>query len=388
MTTELITDLTIRDICKGFVYNELEGKGLFGWEGKLTIQPEYQRNYIYADGKKDVAVVESILKGYPIGILYFNRTLDGRYEVLDGQQRITSFGRFYTNKFAIKVNGIENYFGGLDEVVQEKFLNTKLLIYICEGEEPEIKEWFKTINIAGVKLEEQEMLNAVHSGPFVTLAKAMFSNTQNPMMQKWSTYLSGKPNRQDYLHTALAWVAKDEKKIDAYMSTHRRDTNINELVLYFNDVIAWIDSVFPDIYEEMKGQPWGELYERFHTQPYNPTEIGAKLKELKDDPYINNFRGAFEYVLGNCEDKRLLDVRIFDKATKEKVYNKQTAQAKEQHISNCPLCAIGHDANRSRIWKLSEMDADHVTAWSKGGATDISNCQMLCQTHNRAKGNK
>ena len=138
----------------------------------------------------------------------------------------------------------------------------------------------------------------------------------------------------------------------------------------------------------MKGQPWGELYERFHTQPYNPTEIGAKLKELKEDPYINNFRGSFEYVLGNCEDKRLLDVRIFDKATKEKVYNKQTAQAKEQHISNCPLCALGHDANRTRIWKLAEMDADHVTAWSKGGATDISNCQMLCQTHNRAKGNK
>ena len=177
MNTELLTNLTIRDICEGFVYNELEGKGLFGLGGKLTIQPEYQRNYIYADGKKDVAVVESIIKGYPIGILYFNKTQDGRYEVLDGQQRITSFGRFITNKFAIKIDGIENYFGGLDKVLQEKIYNTKLLIYVCDGDEPEIKEWFQTINIAGVKLEEQEMLNAVHSGPFVTKAKAVFSNT-------------------------------------------------------------------------------------------------------------------------------------------------------------------------------------------------------------------
>ena len=386
MNTELLTNLTIRDICEGFVYNELEGKGLFGLGGKLTIQPEYQRNYIYADGKKDVAVVESIIKGYPIGILYFNKTQDGRYEVLDGQQRITSFGRFITNKFAIKIDGIENYFGGLDKVLQEKIYNTKLLIYVCDGDEPEIKEWFQTINIAGVKLEEQEMLNAVHSGPFVTKAKAVFSNTQSPMMQKWSTYLSGKPNRQAYLHTALEWVSRGE--ISKYMSKHRWDNNIDELQLYFNDVISWIESVFPETYDEMRGLAWGELYEKYHNQPYNPTEIKIQIHELHDDPYINNFRGAFEYVLGRCQDKRLLEVRVFDKATKEKVYNQQTALAKQQHISNCPLCAIGHDANRTRIWKLTEMDADHVTAWSKGGATDIANCQMLCQTHNRAKGNK
>ena len=386
MNTELITNLTVRDICEGFVYNELEGKGLFGLGGKLTIQPEYQRNYIYADGKKDVAVVESIIKGYPIGILYFNKTQDGRYEVLDGQQRITSLGRFITNKFAIRINGIENYFGGLDKVLQEKIYNTKLLIYICEGDEPEIKEWFQTINIAGVKLEEQEMLNAVHSGPFVTLAKAVFSNTLNPMMQKWSAYLSGKPNRQAYLHTALEWVSRGE--ISKYMSQHRNDTNINELQLYFNDVIAWIDSVFLDIYDEMRGLAWGELYEKYHHQPYNQVEVGKLIRELHDDPYINNFRGAFEYVLGGCQDKRLLEVRVFDKATREKVYAQQTAAAKEQNISNCPLCAIGHDANRTRIWKIDEMDADHVTAWSKGGSTSIENCQMLCKPHNRSKGNK
>ena len=155
MNTQLHTEITIKEICNGFTYNELEGKGLFGLSGKLTIQPEYQRNYIYADGVKDVAVIDSIIKGYPLGILYFVKTGEDSYEVLDGQQRITSFGRYVIGKFAVKVNGMENYFTGLDEELQEKILNTKLLIYICEGTESEIKEWFKTINIAGVPLNEQ-----------------------------------------------------------------------------------------------------------------------------------------------------------------------------------------------------------------------------------------
>ena len=415
MKTTLLTDLTVRDICEGFVYNELEGKGLFGWGGRLTIQPEYQRNYIYADGKKDVAVMDSILKGYPIGILYFNvvRDADGssakttasedacvpttadepsaslRYEVLDGQQRITSIGLFVTNKFAIQIGGIENYYGGMDEADKQRIMNTPLLIYICEGEEPEIKDWFRTINIAGVQLSEQEMLNAVFSGPFVTQAKGVFSNTQNPMMQKWSAYLSGRANRQDYLHTALAWVARGEKNISAYMSQHRNDTNINELQLYFNDVIAWIESVFPDVYPQMCGLAWGELYERFHSQPYNPQEVAAKVRELMNDLYVNNQRGIFEYVLGGQTDKHLLDIRVFPKDVIQKVYNRQTSLAREQGISNCPLCALSENGGvHSRIYKLTEMDADHVTAWSKGGETSIENCQMLCQTHNRAKGNK
>ena len=204
MDTTLQTEITIKDICEGFVYNELEGKGLFGLSGKLTIQPEYQRNYIYADGKRDVAVIESILKGYPLGLIYFNKVSDNNLEVLDGQQRITSFGRFVTNKFAIKdQNGMEQYFSGIAKDKQDKILNTKILIYECEGTETEIKEWFKTINIAGVPLNNQELLNAIYSGPFVTLAKEEFSNSTNAKIQKWSAYVSGSANRQEFLERAL-----------------------------------------------------------------------------------------------------------------------------------------------------------------------------------------
>ena len=385
MITELHTEWTVEDICKGFVYNELEGKGLYGMSGKLTIQPEYQRNYIYADGKKDVAVIESILKGYPIGLIYFNKNGE-QLEVLDGQQRITSLGRFVTSKFAIVDNGVPQYFRGLSEDKKAKILNTKLLIYVCEGEESEIKEWFKTINIVGVPLNKQEILNAIYSGEFTTLAKEEFSNSQNTLVNKWSAYINGVVNRQDFLACALNWVSKDN--VEDYISKHRHDNNINELKTYFNSVIDWVDGVFTDVYDEMRGLEWGRLYETYHKQPYDSQAIAKKVSELYGDDFIKNKKGIFEFVLGGCVDSKLLEVRIFDDRDKKAVYNKQTAEAKEKGISNCPLCALGNDNNKTRIWQLKEMDADHVTAWSKGGATDISNCQMLCKTHNRAKGNK
>ncbi len=381
---------TVEEICDGFEYNELEGKGLYGLAGKLTIQPEYQRNYIYADGKRDVAVIESVLKGYPLGLIYFNKMEDGKLEVLDGQQRITSLGRFVKNKFAVKINGLEQNFDGLNKEKQDKILNTELLVYICEGEgdnaEEELKEWFKIINTAGIALNRQEELNSVYSGPFVTLCKAEFSNSQNANIQKWKSYIKGVAKRQDYLATALEWVSKG--KVDSYMSQHRRDTNINEIKTYFNTVIDWADSKFDDIYPEMCGLNWGELYEIFHNNAYDHTELSAKVRELMSDDFVTNHRGIFEYVLGGCVDHKLLNVRLFDKATMRKVYEQQTIKAKKKGLSNCPYCAIGHDNNRERIWKLNEMDADHVTAWSKGGDTTIKNCQMLCKTHNRAKGNK
>lgn len=387
MKTTLLTNVSVEDICKGFVYNELEGKGLFGWGGKLTIQPEYQRNYIYADGKKDVAVVRSLMSGYPLGLIYFVKTADGRYEVLDGQQRITSFGRFLTGKLAVKdANGMEQYYDGLADDLKEKVSGAKLTIYVCEGEESEIKEWFKTINIAGVPLNEQELLNAIYSGTFVSAAKEEFSNSQNANVQKWSAYISGSVNRQDFLRTALDWVSKGN--IDGYMSKHRFDTNINELKTYFNSVIDWISGVFSDVENEMRGLEWGRLYETYHKTPYDPVEVSKKVQNLLADPYVKNKKGIFEYVLGGEQDTRLLDIRIFEENTKRSVYTMQTKTANELGVSNCPLCAMGHEANRTRIWKLNEMDADHVSAWSKGGATDITNCQMLCKTHNRAKGNK
>lgn len=387
METVLRTDISIEDICKGFVYNELEGKGLFGLSGTLTIQPEYQRNYIYADGKRDVAVIDSILKGYPLGLIYFNKVEDNKFEVLDGQQRITSIGRFVTNKFAIKdENGMQQYFSSLAQELQNKILKTELLIYECEGTEPEIKEWFKTINIAGVPLNQQEINNAIYSGPFVTIAKEEFSNSQNANIQKWSAYISGDVNRQDFLKCALDWVSKGS--IDDYMSIHRFDNNINELKTYFNSVIDWISGVFTDVETEMRGLEWGRLYETYRKQPYNPQKVSEQVRELYADPYVKNRRGVFEFILGGSTATHLLDVRVFDEATKKSVYTKQTSEAEEKGVSNCSLCAIGHDSNKTKIWSLKDMDADHVTAWSKGGATDIKNCEMLCKTHNRAKGNR
>jgi len=387
MITVLKTDVTIYDICEGFVYNELEGKGLYGLSGKLTIQPEYQRNYIYADGKKDVAVVDSILKGYPIGIIYFNKVDDNNLEVLDGQQRITSFGRFVTNKFAIKdENGMQQYFDGIASDKQAKILKTKLLIYECEGTESEIKEWFRTINIAGIPLNNQELLNAVYSGPFVTLGKEEFSNSQNANIQKWSAYISGSVNRQEFWERALEWVSKGN--IGDYMSRHRYDNNISEVNSYFNSVIDWISAVFIDVESEMRGRDWGRLYEEYHKKSYNPKKVSTEIQNLYADPYVKNRKGIFEYILGGKVDTKLIDVRVFDEATKNSVYSAQTKKAESRGESNCPHCTIGHDSNKSKIWKITEMDADHVTAWSKGGATSIENCQVLCKTHNRAKGNR
>lgn len=387
MKTTLRTDITVADICNGFVYNELEGKGLYGLSGRLVIQPEYQRNYIYADGKRDVAVVNSVLRQYPLGLFYFNCVDNERREVLDGQQRITSLGRFVTNKFAIHdAGGVPQYFDSLSKDLQERILNTPLLIYECEGEESEIKEWFRTINIAGVPLNNQELLNAVYSGPFVTRCKEEFSNSRNANVQKWSAYVQGQVNRQDFMERALEWVSRG--RIGEYMSLHRHNEDISEVKAYFNAVIDWVSGVFSDVESAMCGLEWGRLYETYHHQPYNPQEVSAEVHRLYADPYVKNRRGIFEFILGGCSDFKLLDVRVFDEATKRKVYAAQTERAQRKGISNCPHCAIEHSANRTKLWALKDMDADHVAAWSKGGSTDIKNCEMLCKTHNRAKGNR
>lgn len=392
MKTTLRTDITIKNICDGFVYNEFEGKGLYGLSGRLTIQPEYQRNYIYAAENKEIAVIDSVLKGYPIGLIYFNKIGDDKYEVLDGQQRITSLGRFLTGKFSIKrENGIPQYFSSMAEDLQRKIMDTPLTIYICEGDESEIKEWFRTINIVGIPLNDQELLNAVYSGPFVTAAKEEFSNSQNANIQKWSAYIKGEVIRQDYLRTALQWVSKAHKNsdVDLYMSAHRFDTDISELKTYFNAVIDWISSVFKDVETEMRGLEWGRLYEEYHNNPYDPDAVSQKVHELYGDAAVKNRRGVFEYILGGCQDPKLLDIRVFEESTKKAKYTQQTDEAKKKDKSNCPMCAAsGQAALVKRIWKYNEMDADHVQAWSNGGATDISNCQMLCKTHNRSKGNR
>lgn len=393
MEAKLHTEWTIADVCKGFSYNELEGKGLFGLDGKLTIQPEYQRHYIYNDGKRDVAVIQSILNKYPIGLIYFNTTEDGRFEVLDGQQRITSIGRFLTSKFAIKdEKGNVQYFSSLPKEKRELILNTTLTIYVCKGEETEIKDWFQTINIVGVPLNTQEKLNAIFSGTFVNAAKRTFSNSQNSNVMKWSCYIRGEVKRQDFLATALAWLTTSKgMAVDEYMSLHRHDSECNELASYFTSVIDWVSSTFSMVEKEMCGLEWGRLYELYHNHPFSVDALAAKVQQLYADENVKYKRGIFEFVLteayGNPQ-YQLLDIRIFENATIKAAYSRQTEEAKHKGISNCPYCAIGHDVNSNKIWALKDMDADHVTAWSRGGSTTADNCQMLCKHHNRAKGNR
>ena len=389
MKTELRTDITVGDICKGFYYNTLEGKGVRGWNGKLVIQPEYQRNYIYANGRDDVAVVDSLLKKYPIGLIYFLKNGD-EYEVLDGQQRITSFGRFVTGQLdVLDANGMPHKF---DPALHGWLLKTPLTIYICEGEgddpEKEIKDWFRTINIVGKPLNDQELLNATYSGPFVTKAKEVFSNSSNANMHKWKRFVSGDEKRQAVLAAALDWVSKG--RVREYLKDNRYNPDITELRQYFESVIAWIDGTFKDIRDEMCGLEWGRLYETYHSKGYDIDKVWERVEALfadADNDIIKNRKNIFEYVLGGETDSKLLKVRIFKDAVARRVYKRQTDVAMEKGVSNCPDCVLAHDANAKRIYAFSEMEADHVTAWSKGGDTSEKNCQMLCRHHNRVKGN-
>ncbi|GAB03895.1 DUF262 domain-containing protein [Gordonia amarae] len=386
---------TVATVLEGFHFNELEGKGLYGLAGKLTIQPEYQRNYIYGETPKEKAVIDSVLKGYPLGLLYFSVADDGQLEVLDGQQRITSLGRFTTGRFAIQWEGKEQTFGSLPKELQDRINEHSLLVYECEGTEPEIKQWFQTINIAGVPLSPQELLNAIYSGAFVTAAKAVYSNSANANMQKWLSYVKGDPKRQEVLATALAWIsAQQGVEIDGYLAAHRHDTDCAQLQAYFNEVISWINQVFtrsPD--PEMRGLEWARLYEAYHSHHFDPAVVDDRIEALRADEAVKRKRNVYEYVLtelapGVDPATQLLEVRLFDADVKKAAYGQQTAAAKSAGISNCPTCAAGSNANAKRIYKLGEMEADHVTAWSRGGASTLANCEMLCIVHNRAKGNK
>ena len=399
MKTDLLTDVTVEQICKGFSFSESENKGLFGYDGKLIIQPEYQRNYIYNADGKDIAVVESLLKKYPLGLIYFVKNKDGMLEVLDGQQRITSFARFVNDSwtFSVNWNGKPRHFGDLDQSEQDRIKNTKLLIYVCEGEPSEIEAWFRTINMQGVKLTDQELRNASYHGSFVNLARAEFSNSKNNRISNLvGNYIKGSIARQEVLELALIWVSKCEgqpkdKKdnaINEYMSNHRYDTDINEIKNYFYTVIGWIESIFDYTGKEMSIQEWGRLYEEYHTKPYSKDAVAKRLDELLGDPRVTNSKGIIEYILSSETKPQLLNVRVFDEPTKRAKYSQQTTKAKADGKSNCPDCVMEDGVNKNKIWDYKDMDADHISAWSKGGATDINNCCMLCKHHNILKGNK
>ena len=236
-------------------------------------------------------------------------------------------------------------------------------------------------------------MNAIYSGPFVTKAKEIFSNSQNSNLHKWLSYTKADVKRQGLLEVALSWVSRDweqDYNLEKYMSEHRNDISINELQNNFNDVINWVSNVFVDVEEEMKTIDWGKMYYLYHNTPYDKNKISEKLHELYGDFYVKDKKGCYEYILKGCkqEDLKLLNISLFDDPTKKSVYERQTQDAKQNGVSNCPLCIIENSSNKDRIWDLKEMDADHVSAWSKGGSTSIENCQMLCRTHNHIKGNR
>lgn len=387
-----LKEYTIRDLVEGFVYSDAEGRGLYGLNGTLTIQPEYQRNYLYGDGKRDARVIESILAGRPLGVFYFNVLDSGHLEVLDGQQRVTSVGRYIKDAFAVSVDGVEHYFSSLDADAQRYILDTTIIAYLCSGTEAEVKAWFEAINVEGIAVNEQELLNAVYSGPFVTAAKRVFSRTEgNAFIKKWAHYVKGSANRQDYLATALRWVSNGE--VADYMARHRTSDDISELRLHFDTVLAWAAATFTDDYRETQGLDWGRLYRQYGAHPYKADEVAKQVKALYADPAVTAKRGIFEYVLDanspspvmpDADRTRLLNVRLFSKAQSSTRYTQQTTEAEAAGTSNCSYCAVG---GSTKIWPLSGMGADHVTAWSKGGATDLANCEMLCTPHNKAKGN-
>ena len=293
-------------------------------------------------------------------------------------------------KFAIKQDGKEQTFSSLPLEAQQKIMKSPLLVYHCIGTEIEVRQWFETINISGVPLNDQELLNALYSSPFVTAAKAEFSRSNNANLQKWHSYVKGNPKRQEILAVALGWLASSKgDEVDGYLSKHRGDDNITELQAYFTSVIDWVGSVFTRPPEkEMQGLGWGRLYETYHAKSYNAAALDARVTELVADPAVKNDKGIYEYLLGDEQAPQLLDIRIFEEKDKAVAYAQQTKKAEAAGVSNCSVCASVDNNNKARIYARKEMEADHVTAWSKGGATGIGNCEMLCTPHNRAKGNR
>lgn len=407
MQTDLIHP-TVREILDGFEWDGTDEKGLYGWGGQLTIQPEFQRNYVYGldGGAKEVAVVESVLKGYPLGLLYFAHDpskAEHPFEVLDGQQRITALGRYKEGQFSVLVEGFEKRWAGLDPAIKKRILDTKLLVYVCQGTETEIKRWFETINIAGVPLTTQELRNAVYAGSFVTAAKGLFSRvSNNKQLEWWMEWLPlnrADAKRQLVLEKALEWVSAHEDpsnldadaRINLYMDAHRGEADVSAVEEHMNTVIGWAEGLFPTGGHKrlgLSGQDWHRLWTTYRDVVDDPAAFEARCIELVTDDEVNGERGVVEFVLGGETDGRLLNLRQFDNPTKKRVYNRQTKDAAARGVSNCPDCEKYPEERNdqgTRTWEYADMDGDHIKPWSKGGKTVEDNCQMLCKRHNNAK---
>jgi len=350
--------ITVRDIAEGYVDNEEEG--VLGYGGKLNIRPKYQREFVY-DAKKRNAVVESILKEYPLNVMYWVVKEDGTFEILDGQQRTVSFCQYVASDFSVNEKFIHN----LTQTDKERILNYELMIYFCKGNDKEILEWFEIINIAGEKLTKQELRNAIYTGTWLTDAKLRFSKTGCSAHILAVNYLNGSPIRQEILERAISWISGGE--IEKYMSIHQHDPNANELWTYFRNVIEWIELTFTAYRKEMKGLDWGSLYDKFKGAMFDTAKLEQEIQSLMIDDDVTNKKGVYQYVL--TRNEKYLNIRAFSDSQKRAAYEKQDGV--------CVKC--------EKNFALKEMEADHITPWSKGGKTTPDNCQMLCLECNRRK---
>lgn len=353
--------ITVRDLTNGYADNAEQGVKAYG--GKLDVRPPYQREFVYGD-KQRAAVIDTLTQGFPLNVMYWATRDDGTFEIIDGQQRTISICQYVNGDFAY----LFKYFHNLQEDEKEKILNYELQVYICSGTDSEKLKWFETINIAGEKLTEQELRNAVYAGSWVSDAKRYFSKSNCAAYGLASKYVNGSPIRQDYLETAIRWISKGN--IEVYMGNHQHDPNAVALWNHFSSVINWVKALFPKYRKEMKGVDWGTLYEKFKEQSLDATALEEKVTKLMMDSDVQKKSGIYAYVLDG--DEHHLGIRAFDDNTKREVYERQ------QGI--CKICG--------KHFEIEQMEADHITPWKEGGRTIAENCQMLCRECNRRKSAK
>ncbi len=355
-------NLTIRDLVEGYI-DDAE-KGIRAYGGKLDVRPPYQREFVYKDKQRD-AVIHTVKRGFPLNVMYWAVRADGTYEIIDGQQRTISICQYVKGIFSYK----DMYFHSLRQDEQNKILDYELMIYGCSGADSEKLEWFKTINIAGMELAPQELRNAVYHGPWVTDAKQYFSKHGCIAAATGSDYMKGAYIRQEYLETAIKWISKGD--IEGYMSKHHCDPTANELLLYFQAVIAWIQATFKVTRtKEMRKVDWGFLYDKYKDESQDTAKLESRIEELMRDSDVTKKEGIYPYVLTG--EERYLQIRAFDDNMRREAYERQGGK--------CEIC--------EKKFNISEMDADHITPWSEGGKTEADNCQMLCKADNRRKGAK
>lgn len=353
--------ITVRDLTNGYADNA--EKGVCAYGGKLDVRPPYQREFVYKDKQRD-AVIDTLTQGFPLNVMYWATREDGTYEIIDGQQRTISICQYVNGDFAFDMR----YFHNLQPDEKKKILDYELQVYICSGTDSEKLKWFKTINIAGEELTDQELRNAVYAGSWVSDAKRYFSKNGAPAAKIGSDYLSGSAIRQEYLETAISWISKGN--IEVYMGNHQHDPNAIELWNYFNSVINWVKAIFPKYRKEMKGVEWGHLYELYSSRTWDAAELETEVARLMADSDVKKKKGIYSYVFDH--DEHHLDIRAFDDNTKREVYERQKGV--------CKICG--------KVFKIEEMEADHITPWRDGGRTIADNCQMLCRECNRRKSGK